>query len=101
MIMKKLKKEMKTLKEKMSKPQLLRVPPSKNEKGQGTLVPPSTPTRKQAKTPLRMTRPPKFNESPEVISEFLTATQTILQIGINFLVHTLCVSNVQIFSRPQ
>ena len=64
----KLKKEMKTLKDKMNKSQFLRVPLSKNDmnKGQVTSLPPSTPTRKQAKTPLRMTRPPKYNESPEV-----------------------------------
>lgn len=61
---KRLKKEMKVLKDKLNTGL-----PNKDDlnKSYNTCLPPSTPTRKQAKTPLRMTRPPKYNESPEVI----------------------------------
>ena len=60
---KRLKKEMKVLKDKLNTGL-----PHKGDlnRGNKNCVPPSTPTRKQAKTPLRMTRPPKYNESPEV-----------------------------------
>lgn len=58
----KLKREMATPKQKLHKANQLRVAPVKNNKEN---APPPTPTRKQAKTPLRMTRPPKYNE-PQV-----------------------------------
>ena len=59
-----LKKEMKFLKDKLN----TRLPNKDDlNKSHSTCIPPSTPTRKQAKAPLRMTRPPKYNESPEVI----------------------------------
>ena len=66
----KLKREMKSMKDKMNRTQHLRVSVSKGDisKCQSTCAPPSTPARKQVKTGLGMIRPSDYNESPEVIT---------------------------------